>query len=70
MWTRENPTQPGWYWWRAEQAINGQKFFKIVKVAGNHMDNDSRLVVHDINPNPFLLLNASGEWQGPITPVE
>lgn len=58
-WTRERPTAPGWYWWRQDTPINGNKFPRVVEVfdAGG-----GRLMVASLQPGAFRLDNASGEW--------
>lgn len=63
-WTREKPTEPGWYWWRDEGLYNGIKILQLSLVM-------SDLQVHEHGMlNGLLVRELPGEWQGPLTPNE
>jgi hypothetical protein len=67
-WSPTRPTVPGFYWWRQDVPINGNRFPRVVEI----QRVGDMLLVLGINPNAFQLDNASGEWSsGPIPmPVE
>lgn len=69
-WTTKRPTVPGWYWWRNDGAINGQRPAIVVDIQPKYSWTAKPLLVGGIRPGQFLLENASGEWQGPITPKD
>jgi len=63
-WTSDNPTQPGWYWWRRYDFET--MILKVVR--------DSQQVLRvGVVEDEYLLTNQSvenlnGEWAGPLEP--
>lgn len=60
-WSRERPTEPGWYWWRTV-SITPSKTVKIQVVQigdGGYCWQEGEYTS-----------NLGGEWQGPLTPNE
>lgn len=59
-WTKEKPTQPGWYWWRDKYSSD------IV-----HVTEDSGMLVVKLGFDiEDFIIDLSGEWAGPICPPE
>ena len=61
-WTRERPTETGWYWWRE----TAQDFPHAVLVWPG--DGDVKLVKGGFWRDAKELDNTDGEWRGPMTP--
>ncbi len=63
-WSRERPTQAGWYWWR-RSIQDPEQVLRIVVIpmlglhATSMFDNDAKKVSV-----------LDGEWQGPLEPKE
>jgi hypothetical protein len=62
-WTREKPTEPGWYWVRS--LLGGVEIVSIGCVNGV-----LRVYEHGCDTGVKMEYLSSGEWQGPITPNE
>ena len=61
-WTRDRPTQPGWYWWRG--ITMPMCVVRIVDWRG-----DGELYVRD-GENLTALNECYGNWSGPIPQPE
>jgi hypothetical protein len=59
-WTTTKPTKPGYYWWRAERAINGIRYSHICRIM--QYRDQSELHISSDGQDPSLLCNWSGEW--------
>ena len=62
-WTRERPTEAGWYWWRNLQkkyAVDQGPFIYMVRWYGNKLAIGNC----DIEDSHY----TRGEWLGPLTP--
>ncbi|MEP6959524.1 MAG: hypothetical protein ABI980_12410 [Nitrospirota bacterium] len=56
-WMKEQPTKPGWYWWRSHRRVEPD----ILKV---EISGDKFVIYRDqevLEPPP-------GEWAGPLDP--
>ena len=65
MWTTDQPTSPGWYWFRdLSKHYEDEREPFVVKVR----QRGDRLAVGNcyLDGAPY----GNGEWQGPITPAE
>ena len=59
-WTTEQPTKPGWYWWRDSEASEAQ----VVRVC---VADDDVLGLRAETVNwDCLVCECDGEWAGPI----
>ena len=67
-WTRNKPTEPGWYWWR-HNACSPVHATHLER--GNGCDQDGLWYAKE---NMCVPHNAAyvpyGEWLGPITPEQ
>lgn len=66
-WSKERPTEPGWYWFRFPSNSVDPEVFKI------HHGEDGLEVVGPFSETPldeWMEDCDGGEWQGPITPNE
>ena len=63
-WTREPPTEPGWYWYRTAEDIRP----RAVEVFGIH--GVLRIRWKHGNVDSLAEAPMSSEWQGPIKPRE
>lgn len=63
-WGTAKPTVPGYYWWRSDTIINGKRRPHIIEVESWN----GVLMLAGLQPNAFLLTNASGQFAGPLTP--
>ena len=62
-WTKDNPTEPGWYWYRDE---DGPRCLRLY-----HEDGEIVVEIDWIYERSELLDEyEGGEWQGPIKPEE
>jgi hypothetical protein len=61
-WTRNKPTEPGWYWWR---TVNGDSAVRII-----HTHEGGLLIQFEGGHVTHLHRVTLGEWQGPLTPNE
>jgi hypothetical protein len=59
-WTREKPTQPGWYWWRTGILCNAVKI--------NFDRNETKLFLEKYGDplHGYFVENLGGEWAGPL----
>jgi hypothetical protein len=67
-WTRDKPTQPGWYWWRIEGSMEPTHCCVVhVSTRGQrwYVEGLDKTEIH-MGSDPY----DGGEWQGPITPHE
>lgn len=63
-WTREPPTEPGWYWYVGSEAYNDPALVNVKHYGdefGLGVDFVRQKIVHQV-------LSMSGHWQGPIKP--
>lgn len=60
MWTKEIPTEPGYYWWRLDS--NDDPELLLVHIGGSFFRAGSEL--------EFLCDTQGGEWYGPLTAPE
>ena len=63
-WTRNKPTEDGWYWWRKPE--DNLLIPYVVKVQKSPSGDMFVFWQHDWNYATVL----GGEWQGPLTPNE
>ena len=63
-WTREKPTEPGWYWW--QRSANDEPV--VVHITDLHADKILRIEYPQGDYG--RLSNCTGSFQGPITPRE
>ena len=56
IWTKQPPTVPGWYWWRAYGAI------AVMEVC----EQDGEMIAQN-DGCWFKARFADGEWAGPLT---
>jgi hypothetical protein len=61
MWTKEPPTEPGWYWWREDATRLPYP---------RHVRHDGDGVLYVIGYQFPTVAEYGGEWQGPIAPQE
>ena len=65
-WTRERPTVPGWYWFRATQGADLQVLC-VIERSDWGRDTSARLLAYDGDAAMGLVSAiAHGEWAGPI----
>lgn len=64
-WSRERPTQPGWYWWRnlnlKYEEDRGPFIYYVRDYVGKMSVSNC-----NVEGSPF----DKGEWQGPLEPKE
>lgn len=62
-WTREKPTEQGWYWWRSSSCEEGMPIEVKALSLG-------RLIALLPNENKLLDGLTDGDWAGPLAPPE
>ena len=62
-WTKEEPTGPGWYWWRDGSGVEPLDYLRIVQL----VDERGQLMEQDEN---YCFALIEGLWAGPIPPPE
>lgn len=61
-WTREMPTQPGWYWFRFVGPTEEPTVVNVTVMQG-------QLLVYDARDQDWMAIDE-GEWAGPIPEPE
>lgn len=64
-WTRRNPTEPGWYWYRGSLVLETDGI-EVVHV----FEDDGALFAETVNNYSEPVSDFDGEWQGPLAPNE
>ncbi len=62
IWTREKPTQEGWYWFKGDNS-RFNKFFKDGTIVYFHPEGHISMVGTN---DAYRLDDLSGKWVGPL----
>jgi hypothetical protein len=62
-WTREKPTQPGWWWWRYEAGRKAS----VMHISEDHIHG---MNVFTVGTLVLFLQEVPGEWAGPVPEPE
>lgn len=69
-WTREKPTEPGWYWWRFEKNIVPHMVYVVHESTMRPVQTDRMLILYPNSKKELDVETRGGEWAGPIPEPE
>ena len=67
VWTREAPTEAGWYWWRSDVSGGLPEIVELDR-GGNIRDSGTLLISSPSSERYIRLCDVTGDvwWSGPI----
>ena len=69
-WTKEKPTESGWYWWRFEKKNVPHMVYVVWENTMRPVENDRLLILYPNSNKEFEVETRGGEWAGPIPEPE
>lgn len=69
-WTKEKPTEPGWYWWRFEKNIVPHMVYVVHESTMRPVQTDRMLILYPNSKKELDVETRGGEWAGPIPEPE